>query len=503
MSSFITGYNPDVLSCLANLSNDEVFTPPEVANAMLDMLPQELFSDPTATFLDPGCKSGVFLREIAKRLIEGLADQISDLQERIDHIFHKQLYGIAITELTSLLSRRSLYCTKYPNSDYSVSRFDDQSGNIRYKRIKHRWKDGKCVFCGASQSQYDREDTQEYYAYEFVHTVHPEEFFKMKFDVVIGNPPYQMSDGGGGAGKSAAPLYHRFVQQAKKINPRYLSMIIPSRWFSGGKGLDDFRSEMLSDKRLSTIVDYADSKDCFPGGVDIPGGICYFLWVREYSGDCTVTNISKGGKATVSSIRPLDEFDIFVRNNNAVSILHKVLKKGETTLSSQVSSRKPFGLESNTKFDAAGDVVLRSSNGLGKIEKRKILSGFDLLNRWKVIVSKVSFEHAGVPDKDGMMRVLSVIQTLPPNSACTESYLVAGSFESEEICENFISYLKTKFVRFLITPMLASMNMSKSSYSFVPIQDYSKSWTDEELYSKYGLSEEEIAYIESMIKPME
>ena len=503
MSNVITGYNPDVLSCLANLSNDEVFTPPEVANAMLDMLPQELFRDPTTTFLDPGCKSGVFLREIAKRLIDGLADQIPDLQERLDHIFHNQLFGIAITELTSLLSRRSLYCTKYPNSDYSVSRFDDQSGNIRYKRIKHRWKDGKCVFCGASQSQYDREDAQEYYAYEFIHTVHPEEFFNMKFDVVIGNPPYQMSDGGGGAGKSAAPLYHRFVQQAKKLNPRYLSMIIPSRWFSGGKGLESFRSEMLADNRLSSIVDYADSKDCFPGGVDIPGGICYFLWERDYSGDCTVTNISKGGKDKVSSIRPLDEFVIFVRNNNAVSIIHKVQNKGETTLSSQISSRKPFGLESNTKFDDNGDVVLRSSNGLGKIEKGKILSGFELLNKWKVIVSKVSFEHAGVPDKDGMMRVLSVVQTLPPNSACTESYLVAGAFGSEELCENYISYLKTKFVRFLITPMLASMNMSKSSYSFVPIQDFSKPWTDEELYAKYELTKEEIEFIESMIKPME
>lgn len=503
MSSMITGYNPDVLSCLANLSNDEVFTPPEVANAMLDMLPQELFSDPNAKFLDPACKSGVFLREIAKRLIDGLAVQIPDLQERLDHIFHEQLYGIAITELTSLLSRRSLYCTKYPNSIYSVSKFDDQSGNIRYKRIQHRWKDKKCIFCGAAQSQYDRNDEQEQYAYEFIHTVHPEEIVRMKFDVIISNPPYQMSDGGGGAGKSAAPLYHKFVQQAIKLQPRFLTMIIPSRWFSGGKGLDEFRAKMLSDSRLSTIVDYADSKDCFPGGVDIPGGICYFLWERDRIGDCCVTNISKGGKEHISTKRPLNEFEVFVRNNNAVSIIHKVLNKHEKMLNTQVSSRKPFGLESNTRFDDGGDVILRSSNGLGKINRGNILSGFDLLPKWKVIVSKVSFEHAGVPDKDGMMRVLSVVQILPPNSACTESYLVAGTFDSEQICQNFITYLKTKFARFLITPMLASMNMSKSSYTFVPIQDFSKPWTDEELYQKYGLTDEEIGFIESMIRPME
>ncbi len=501
MSSFITGYNPDVLSCLANLSNDEVFTPPDVANAMLDMLPQELFSDPNTTFLDPGCKSGVFLREIAKRLIDGLADQIPDLQERIDHIFHKQLYGISITELTSLLSRRSLYCTKYPNSDYSVSRFEDQSGNIRFKRIQHRWKDGKCVFCGAAESQYSREDTLETHAYEFIHTSKPEDVFKMKFDVIISNPPYQLSDSGNGA--SAKPIYHEFVEQAKKLNPRYLTMIVPSRWFNGGKGLDKFRSSMLNDRRITRLVDYQNAKDCFPG-VSLGGGVCYFLWERDRNADCTITNILSNRE--ISLTRALNEFPVFVRYNDSIDIIQKVQSQKEKSIVDYMTSRNPFGLPTNTRGESekSNDTVkLFSSQGESYIKRKDVQQGIQYIDKYKIMISRVTSEHAGEPDKSGMYKVISKMQILKPGEVCTDSYILAFPTTSEEEVNNFSGYLKTKFARFLLMQALSSINIAKDTYTFVPSQDFSKPWTDEELYAKYGLTEDEIAFIESMIKPME
>lgn len=492
-------YNPDVLSCLANLSNDEVFTSPHLANKVLDLLPEEVWHDSSVTFLDPVTKTGVFLREITKRLLKGLKEEIPDLQQRINHILNYQVWGIAITELTALLSRRTLYCSKKANGKYSIDdMFDTSDGHIHYKAIEHMWAGEKCVYCGANRSQYDRSSEMESYTYDFIHTYHPERIFNMQFDVIVGNPPYQLSDGG--FGKSAAPIYQKFVEQAQKMNPRYISMIIPSRWFGGGKGLNDFRASMLSDKRIRQLVDFENANDCFPG-VDIAGGVCYFLWDRDHSGQCEVKSVINGNEYT--SIRDLDEFNIFVRNSRAVPIIRKVLSFREPTMDKQVSSRKPFGLATNVRPRQKGDIILHWQNGEGKFPSTEVTSGREWIKKYKVICAKTAYDHAGSPDKNGMRKVFTKINILAPNVVCTETYLVAGAFDSEEEALNLKAYMETRFFRFLVSQFMVSQDITKDRFAFVPIQDFTQEWNDEKLYKKYGIDDEEQTFIESVIRPMD
>ena len=506
-------YNPDVLSCIANLSNDEVFTPPELANKIIDMLPQELFENPDTTFLDPCCKSGVFLREIAKRLIKGLEPQIPDLEVRIKHIFSKQLFGIAITELTSLLSRRGVYCSKFPSSEWSVYQFpeDKPQGNIIFQRIRHTWRDGKCIYCGASQSEYDRGDELETHAYQFIHNLDVIKLFHMKFDVIIGNPPYQLEIGVEKDNYSI-PLYHKFIQQAKKLNPHYLSMIVPSRWFAGGRGLDEFRDEMLHDRRIEKLVDFPNAVDCFPG-VDISGGVCYFLWNRDYQGDCEVTSCQGRNYVSVMKRGLLERNNnSFIRFNEAISIIRKIANLSEDTFDKLVSPQTPFGIVSSFKdykdtyFEGA--ISLYSVKGKKYIDKKVITKNQNWIDCNKVYISKSYGERGSYP-----YRFLAKPFIGEPNSCCTQTYLMLGGFDSVSICENVIKYIHSKFFRFCIMLKKNTQDAMRGVYSFVPIQDFTSNsdinWNmsvediDRQLYVKYGLNEEEIVFIESMVRPME
>lgn len=498
-------YNPDILSCLANLSNDEVFTPPELVNRILDMLPSELWSNPDTRVLDPCSKSGVFLREIAKRMIEGEKNAIPDLQERIDHIFHKQLYGIAITELTSLLSRRSLYCSKMANGQYSVSQFKTPGGNIIYRKLQHTWngqeESAKCIYCGASKEKYERLEDLESYAYEFIHLTDNEikELSDMHFDLIIGNPPYQLSDGGNGV--SATPLYHKFVLQAKKLKPHYLTMIIPARWYAGGKGLDTFREEMLNDDRISALVDFESSKECF-AGVDIAGGVCYFLWNRDYSGPCLIKNTSDG----TCEKRYLNEFPIFIRSNKALSIIHKVLSNMKQSMSMNMLPRNPFGFgttERGSNKKDPNDIVLVSSKGKGFVSRKAVIKNSEYIDWYKIGIGRLVPSNGELDVKPGeKYKVITNTTWILPGEVNTETYLIIGKFRTKNEALNFDAYIHLKFPRFLLRQAISSVNVTRDCFRFVPEEDFSKSWTDEELYKKYGLTDDEIAFIESLIQPM-
>ena len=464
-------YNPDVLTCLANLSNDEVFTPPVVVNRMLDLLPAELWRNPDARFLDPVSKTGVFLREIAKRLMEGLSERIPDRQQRADHIFTRQLFGLAITELTALLSRRSVYCSKQANGPYSVcTAFHDADGNIRFRSTEHTWQNGRCRYCGASREVYDRDDTLESHAYEFIHTENPE-------------------------------IYHKFIQQAKKLRPRFISMIIPSRWFAGGRGMDDFREEMLHDTRLQILVDYPNAADCFPG-IDLSGGVCYFLWNSEYNGICKI--VSNRGKDYQSTMnRPLLEpgNDTFIRFNEAIPIIRKIIAYKEPTFDSLVSPQTPFGIVSSFKdysdkpFEES--IAIYTVNGVKYIRENQVSKNRQWISPYKVFISKSYGERGAYP-----YRFLAKPFIGTPRSCCTQTYLMIGPFNTSIECENVISYINTRFFRFCVMQKKNTQDAMRGVYSYVPIQDFSQSWTDEKLYAKYGITNEEIKFIESMVKIM-
>jgi site-specific DNA-methyltransferase (adenine-specific) len=525
----LRGRNPDVLTCIANLSNDEVFTPPEFANRMLDTLAEawaknnggaNIWADSTVKFLDPFTKSGVFLREITTRLIAGLAEEMPDLQERVDHILTRQVFGIGITALTSLLARRSLYCSKHANGEHSVAKgFATDGGNIWFERVEHSWKDGRCTYCGAAQQTFDRGEGLETHAYAFIHTNNIKSRMRelfggaMQFDVIIGNPPYQLETDG--HGKQARPIYQKFVEQAKKLEPRYLTMIIPARWFAGGMGLDEFREAMLSDNRVREINDYLTASDVFPG-VGLKGGVCYFLWERDNPGLCHVTTRFKDWPISTAT-RPLLEegADVFIRFNEGLSILKKVVAvetgQAKSLLLPEnkrfdriVSSIGAFGLESTFRGKenkSTNDLKVYRNGGIGYIARAKVEKEQHIFDKWKIFIGRAA---PGTGNKDTYPhRIISTPFVGEPGSISSWTYMYIGPFDSKNEAENVLSYLTCRLTRLLILLHKPSQDTTRKVYTFVPMQDWTKRWTDADLYAKYGLTGEEIAFIEKIVRPMD
>ena len=496
---------PDILDCLAQLSNDEVPTPPKLARAMLDLLPAHVWSEPDYVWLDPFSKSGVFLREVATRLLDGLAGWEPDYVMRREHIFRNMIYGTSITEMTGVLSRRSVYCSADASGTHSVVRFDTPEGNLPFVAAQHEFDTGRCRLCNAPEDL-ERGEARENYAYSFIHGVYPtKEMTSMKFDVIVGNPPFQIDSDGN---TRTMPIYQKFVDQAIALDPRYLVMITPSRWFAGGLGLDDYRTRMIADRRLKVLVDNPKIYDCFPG-VRIRGGVSYFLWDREYSGDCEFsTRID--GVAISTRTRDLRGGDgVLLRDNRAASIIASVrAAHNGAFLDSVVSSRIPYGasLATNFKDDAPtpfdGSIALIKGNGSGYVSASQIERNHSWAEQWKVLLPKAGSGDTPI-DEDG--RIVDVVTGAPiavaPGSVSTDTYLVAGRFDSSTECENYAHYLATKFVRFLVLQRKVTQDMTPDRFRFVPMLDMTRRWTDENLYEHFALTDEERDYIQKTIKP--
>jgi site-specific DNA-methyltransferase (adenine-specific) len=504
-ANYLQTNQPDILEVIANLSNDAVFTPPRVVNAVLDLLPPDVWKDPSLRWLDPGCKTGVFPREITKRLMAGLTEAIADDEKRVKHILTEMVFAIATEDITGMMARRSLYCSKDASSEFSVVQFTQAAGNVWHRRVDHSYDaGGRCTECKGTKEQLEvaGHDNK---AYGFIHAAGRdliEKEIDMKFDVIVGNPPYQMAGGGGGTNDT--PLYNIFVENAMALSPRYLSMIIPSRWMAGGRGLDEFRSRMLSDHRIRHLTDFSQMDTLFPG-VDFEGGVCYFLWDRDNPGSCAATYV-QGEERVGPVVRQLDEFDVFVRDERALSILHKALAKKSPSVAELVSGDTPFGIASNfTGYRKGakkpGDLTLHMNQGGKRVEKwipdEAVRKNRRLIKGWKVFIPEAYGERGKIP-----ALVLGPTKVVGSSSVCTQTYLCAGPFTSKSEAQSFDSYTKTRFFRFLMSLRKISQHGLRSTYQWVPQQVWERTWTDAELYKKYGITKDEQVYIESMIREM-
>lgn len=540
--------NFDILETITNVGNDEVFTPRKTCDMILDSLPEEVWHNPNYKWLNPATKNGIFEREIAIRLDDGLKDIIPDTEQRRKHILQNMIYSIGQTRFTANVARRTVYYCSQANrkcdgikaddghyvNGYAIgngSWFDDEEGNIKTPNINHTFVDDKgetmpsscsgeekkkyrCKYCGINgASAYNDANQRETYAYEFIHFDGDEllkhlqdRFFggnrNMKFDIIIGNPPYQLSTNDKG-GIQAIPIYNKFVEQAFALKPKYISMIIPSRWYTGGMGMDSFRNAFLSNDHIELLFDFPKSRDCF-SNVDIAGGVCFFLWSSSFTGDCRVIS-SIGGKNT-EKIRKLNQFDVFVRSNIGVEIINKIRKKANKYLNEVVASISPFGLSTNVKGKKnyfAGSVKLISSSGESFIQANDVPKGKEYIDEYKISIGQLNPDRGGVNNaSDGKSNVTTKVKIYEPNEVFTATYLLLNHFKVKEEAENFAIYIKTKFVRYLVNLTLSSMHITKDNFRFVPTMEFSRTWTDNELYSYFDLNDEEIKDIESTIREM-
>jgi site-specific DNA-methyltransferase (adenine-specific) len=496
---------PDILDVIAALSSDAIPTPPVLARALLDLLPQEVWSNPDYRWLDPATKSGSILREAARRLMVGLADWQPDPAARAQHILRNMLFGCAITQVHGEMTRRSVYVSRDATSEHAVIPFGSVEGNLPFVAAEHDYPtdkmgraNGSCKVCGAPP-RLERGDTRENYAYAFIHGAYPTEELKdMQFDVIVGNPPYQTSAEGT---TRTMPVYHYFVDRAISLEPKYVAMITPSRWFAGGLGLDVFRGRMLSDRRLRSIVDNPRLFDCFPG-VEIKGGVSYFLWDRDHDGDCEFSTRIDGTIIT-TSMRDLREGDgVLIRDNQAANIVYKVRQKSTASVTEWVQPRLAFNEKFRTNFRgspepaSSTDIPIISTGGIGYVAKDEVVRGTDLIPKWKVLVPKAGDGHGRE-----VSYVLGEPIALAPGSVCTESYFVAGVFPVREQAEHFAHYLATKFVRFLVLQRKLTADLAPDRFKFVPALDMKRRWTDADLYEHFGLDEVEARYIEATIHP--
>jgi site-specific DNA-methyltransferase (adenine-specific) len=502
-----SGQVPDVLATLAQLPNDEVFTPPTLVNAMLDVLPEEVWSNHTYRWLDPATKSGVFLRESYKRLMIGLAKWEPDSSLRREHILKNMLFGAAITSLASELSRRSVYqttdATGLSIKDESIKdlivHFDSTEGNILYAQTEHTISKGKCTICRAPEKLL--RDRRESFAYSFIHGSYPtKEMQDMKFDVVVGNPPYQLGTEGHGA--TASAIYHLFVQRAVKMNPRYVLMITPSRWFAGGKGLSEFRTQMLKDRHLRAIVDYPDGRECFPS-VKVEGGISYFLWDSNWDSDCKFSTVV-GGKVVSTAVRDLGAGQgVLVRDNRALTILEKVKAVTHQSIDELCTVTKPFGLTMRSNYPGSvpepfeGAIPLIYGNRIGYSRPDQIQRNHHWISKYKVILPMAY----GAGSSSEQHAIYGEPIALAPGSACTQTYFIVGMFDTPGETENYAKYLTSKFVRFLVSLRKITQHVTPDRFAFVPKLDFGQDWSDSTLYEMFGLTDDEIAYIEKAIGP--